>query len=174
MEFIVGFSRSRSPWKLGSTAIQLAEKRDYGHAYVKFFGPLTKKPLIAQASHGSVNMMALPVFLENNIVVKEYSISCSDEEFLDIMNFICDHLGLPYSQTEIILIAIKKIIRLQLKTYNTDKYFICSKFADMICGFVGVQSKVELDYITPSDLDTTLAEAMAAGNERIKLLPISA
>lgn len=170
MKIIIGFSRSRSPWKLGSTAIQLAEKRNFGHAYVKISCPITNKPLIAQASHGSVNMMALPIFLQNNIVVKEYEIECTDIEFQDLMNFICDNLGVPYSQWQIIEIAIKKVIHFEIKSYNKDKYFICSEFAARACQIIRINvPDTNLDYFTPSNLEFVLGMAVYNKNERIKL-----
>jgi hypothetical protein len=171
MKIIIGFSRSKSPWKLGSKAIQISEKRNFGHAYIKIKCPITDKPLIAQASHGSVNMMALPIFLENNIVVKEYEIECSDIEFQDLMNFICDNLGIPYSQTQIIEIAVKKVLHFEIKSYNKDKYFICSEFAARACQIIKVDMpSTNLDYFTPSNLEVVLAEAVANKNERIKLM----
>jgi hypothetical protein len=157
VKIIIGFSRSKSPWKLGSKAIQLSEKRNFGHAYIRIKCPITDKPLIAQASHGSVNMMALPIFLQNNIIVKEYEIECDVDGFKNLMGFVCDNLGAPYSQMQIIAIAIKKILHFEINTYNKDKYFICSEFAARACSILGIQVPTNLDYFTPSDLDTLLS-----------------
>jgi hypothetical protein len=171
MKIIIGFSRSKSPWKLGSKAIQISEKRNFGHAYLKVICPLTDRPLIAQASHGSVNMMALPVFLENNIVVKEYEIECTPEEFKNLMDFVCDKLGVPYSQWQILEIAIKKLIHFEIKSYNKDKYFICSEFAARACQIIKVDMPdTNLDYFTPSNLEFVLSMAVFNKNQRIKLL----
>jgi hypothetical protein len=171
MKIVIGFSRSRSFWKLGSKAIQISEKRNFGHAYIKIHCPITDKPLIAQASHGSVNMMALPIFLQNNIVVKEYEIDCTSEEFKDLMGFVCDNLGVPYSQMQIIEIAIKKVLHLEIKSYNKDKYFICSEFAARACQIIKIEMpNTNLDYFTPSNLEVVLAEAVTSKNQRIKLL----
>ena len=170
MKIIIGFSRSKSPWKLGSKAIQISEKRNFGHAYIKLQCPISDKPLIAQASHGSVNMMALPIFLDNNIIVKEYEIECGIAEFKDLMTFICDNLGVPYSQMQILEIAIKKVLHFEIKSYNKDKYFICSEFAARACQIIKVDiPDTNLDYFTPSNLEFILSIAVFNKNERVSL-----
>jgi hypothetical protein len=158
MKIIVGFSRAKSIFKFGSTAIQLAEKRNFGHAYIRYFSEEKQSEIVAQASHGFVNEMNFDIFKDTNIVVKEYILECTPEQFAMVMKFIGSKLGTLYSQMQIILIAIKKVLRFQINKYNQDKYFICSEFAAIICRILGIQVPKELDYFTPSDLDTLLHE----------------
>jgi hypothetical protein len=159
MKIIVGFSRAKSIFKFGSTAIQLAEKRNFGHAYIRYFSEEKQSEIVAQASHGFVNEMNFDIFKDTNIVVKEYEIVCTPEQFKLVMKFIGSKLGVLYSQMQIILIAIKKVLRFEVKEYNRDKYFICSEFAAIICSILGMDVPTELDYFTPSDLDTLLHNA---------------
>lgn len=156
MQIIVGFSRAKSAFKFGSTAIQLAEKRKFGHAYIRYHSEEKQTDIVAQASHGFVNEMNFDIFKDTNIVVKEYKLECSQATFDVIMKFIGSKLGTKYSQMQIILIAIKKVLRFEVKQYNQDKYFICSEFAAIICHILGMDVPKELDYFTPSDLDTLL------------------
>jgi hypothetical protein len=158
VKIIVGFSRAKSIFKFGSTAIQLAEKRNFGHAYIRYYSEEKQTEIVAQASHGFVNEMNFDIFKDTNIVVKEYKLECSRDTFDVIMKFIGSKLGTKYSQMQIILIAIKKVLRFEVKQYNQDKYFICSEFAAIICHTLGVDVPTELDYFTPSDLDTLLHE----------------
>ena len=156
MQIIVGFSRAKSNLKLGSTAIQLAEKRNFGHAYIRYYSDEKQCDIVAQASHGFVNEMSFDIFKETNIVVKEYTLECNEEHFKKVLKFIGFKLGTKYSQMQIILIAIKKVLRFEVKQYNKDKYFICSEFAAVICNILDIEVPEELDYFTPSDLDTLL------------------
>jgi hypothetical protein len=156
MKIVVGFSRAKSIFKFGSTAIQLAEKRNYGHAYVSFNCPVSDESLIAQASHGAVNMMNRAIFSADNIIVKEYELEIQDEDFKKVMTFVCKNLGKPYATSQIILIAIKKVLRFEVPRYNKDKYYICSEFAAKVCEILNIEVPLELDYFTPSDLDTLL------------------
>lgn len=154
----VGFSRSKSPWKVGSQAIQISEKRNFSHAYIRYECLLTQVQIVAQASHGFVNEMNYDIFQEHNIVCEEYVLECSDEHFIDVIKFIRKNLGVDYSKMQIFFLAIKKLLRFEVKEYNKDKEFICSEFAARICQIAGVTVPSYLDYFTPSDLNTLIKD----------------
>lgn len=155
----VGFSKSKSIFKIGSTAIQLAEKREYSHAYIVYFSEEKQCEMVAQASHGYVNEISYDNFKKSNIVVKEYCVAVTPSQFKAVMFFIGSKLGSIYSKMQIFLIAVKKILLFEIKQYNRDKYFICSEFAALVCRILGVQVPEELDYCTPSDLDSLMQKA---------------
>jgi hypothetical protein len=152
----VGFSKSKSIFKIGSTAIQIAEKRDYSHAYITYFSEEKQCHMVAQASHGFVNEVPLEHFIQSNIVIKEYELAITDAQFKLALTFIGSKLGSIYSKMQIFLIAIKKLLKFEIKKYNADKYFICSEFAAIVCRILGIKVPDNLDYVTPSDLDTIL------------------
>lgn len=154
--FFVGFSRAKSPWKIGSSIIREVEKRDFSHAYIKYIDPLTGITMVAQASHGSVNIVNYDIFLQQNIVVEEYEITCTLEQYKEILIFICKNAGKPYSTFQLVLIGIKKIFGIELNIRNKDAKYICSEWAATICKIAGVPVPEELDYQTPSDLNTLL------------------
>lgn len=156
---IVGFSRAKSAWKIGSIAIQKADCRNYSHCYIRYNCKITKVELIAQASHGFVNLVSESIFLEQNIIVKEYSVDCTDSQYLEILTFIANNLGKPYSKLQLILIGIKKIFHVEIKHYDRGASYICSEFASRLCSFAGIPVPTELDYVDPSDLDTILSNA---------------
>jgi len=64
---IIGFSRSRSPWKIGSRLIQISEKRPFSHAYFRYTCPISGKQIVNQASHGYINEVEYEIFKEDNI-----------------------------------------------------------------------------------------------------------
>lgn len=152
----IGFSKSKSIFKIGSTAIQLVEKREYSHAYIVYYSEEKQCHMVAQASHGYVNEVSLEQFEKSNIVIKQYELAITDFQFKQAMAFIGSKMGSLYSKMQIFLIAIKKLIKLEIKQYNADKYFICSEFAAIVCRILGVKVPNNLDYVTPSDLDTIL------------------
>jgi len=155
----IGFSRPKSFWKIGSIAIRLAEKRDYSHVYVCYFSEEKDCLVVAQASHGYVNEEPLESFKKANTIVKEYPLAVTDSQFKLVLSFIGSKLGTLYSKMQIILIAIKKLIKFEIRQYNKDKYFICSEFAAIVCKILGIKVPAILDYVTPSDLDTILSSA---------------
>lgn len=153
---IVGFSKAKSSWKIGSTVIQKVDCRDYSHCYIRYVSDTTKVELIAQASHGFVNLVNKSIFLEQNIIVKEYAIDCAEHQTLEVRTFIDSNLGKPYSKLQLALIGIKKLLHIQIKYYDRDASYICSEFASRVCQILNINIPEELDYITPSDLDNIL------------------
>lgn len=156
MNIIIGFSKSLSPWKIGSKAIQEGEKRNYSHVYIRYSDPTTNVNLICQASHGLVNEMATDIFLTHNVIVKEYNIKLNFTEFVEILTFLRKNLGKPYSKLQLVFIGIKKLLHFEVRVSNNDSSFICSELAGRVCQILGIEIKDKLDYVTPSDIDFLL------------------
>ena len=156
MKIIIGFSRARAWYKIGSKAIQLSENRNFSHCIIEFIEH--DQNVVAQASHGMVNLVNKEIFLQDNIIAKEYTLNVTNEQYQEFIKFIYENLGKPYSTMQLLLLAIKKLAKFEIKSYNKDKYYICSEFAARICKSMGLSMPEELDYVTPSDLDKLLSE----------------
>lgn len=157
MDIIVGFSRARSKFKVASSINQLVENRPYSHVYLKFV--LFNVIMVAQASHGYVNFISFMKFDSENETIYTYRLSCENDCFSKVLlPKIFNLLGSKYSYTQLLLIAIKKLFKLEMHWYNKSKYFISSEFAAIICKSLGVNVNSELDYITPSDLEQILKD----------------
>lgn len=152
----VGFSRSKSPWKIGSKIIASVESRNFSHAYIKYDCLLTNLPIISQASHGVVNEMSYELFQHHNIVVIEYVIDCQEDDYIEMLKFIRNNLGIPYSMMQIFFIGLKKLFRIQTSFNNKDEAFICSEWAARICKILKIDVPENLDTFTPSDLNELL------------------
>lgn len=153
MIFSIGFSRSKSPWKIGSFVIRETEKREFSHSYIKYIDPLTNIVLISQASRGQVNITNYDIFLKDNIVVVEYEYEANEEQTKLIMEDIYSHIGKPYSMTQLVLIAIKKILHIEINLRNKEDEFICSEWCAKIAKRLNISIPEELDYLTPSNLE---------------------
>jgi hypothetical protein len=158
MQIIVGFSKSKSIWKVGSQVIRSVEKVNFSHAYIRYECPITSVMLVAQASHGLVNQCNFDIFKLDNIIVEEYEIQCNMTQFVDMLKFTNLNLGKPYSTTQIILIGIKKLFHIEIETNNQDTKYICSEWAYRICEMFGILYVGNLDYMTPSDLNKLVRE----------------
>lgn len=157
-KLIIGFSKAKSPWKLGSTVIRKVDCRNYSHCYIRYVDEVTKVELIAQASHGFVNLVSKAIFLEQNIIVKEYAIECTEVQHIDILTFIHSNLGKPYSKLQLILIGIKKLLHIELNIHDRDSSFVCSEFAARVCSIAGIKVADDLDYFGPSDLEVIVQD----------------
>jgi hypothetical protein len=167
--FIVGYSRAKSPWKIGSTVIQEVEKRNFGHVYIRYTCLLTGIEVVAQASHGYVNEMNYDIFQEQNVVVREYEVICSDEDFINMLKFIRTNLGRDYDQLAILIIGLKKIFGIKIQANNRDKHFICSEFGARVCQIVKLPLDVlNLDYFTPSQSELFMSNLTITHSDIVK------
>lgn len=156
MKIIVGFSRAKSCFALGSKVIQLVEKRPYSHVFVRYIHPITNIALVTQASHGMVNMMNFDLFQEHNVVVKDYHFDVPPEKYKKFLEFLHKNIGKPYSKWQLVLIGIKKIFGVELHMYNKDKEFICSEWGARILEVLDIVNTCDEDYLTPSNLDSLI------------------
>lgn len=169
-KFTVGFSRSKSCFKLGSTVIRAVEKRPYSHVYICYSCPFSNEQIVSQASHGFVNETEFNIFKQQNEVIKEYEITCDKNQFKNVINFSRKHLGVKYSQLQILWIGIKKILHIQVGDKNNDLEFICSEWGVRICEIAELEKAPEnIDTFTPSDMDKLLTH-LDEVNNRVNLI----
>lgn len=173
MSFIIGFSRAKSPWKLGSKVIQIVEKRPFSHTYIQYQCPVSHYQMITQASHGFINEMNLDEFKIDNLIVKQYRLNCSKDEFLNIFNFNRKNLGKKYSRIQLFVIGFMKLIRSKKPIYvdGNDKD-ICSEWVAKLARFTGYLTGVPdiLDTFTPSDLENLLSELAVKFPSKIEVI----
>jgi len=153
---IVGFSRAKSPWAIGSKIIQETEKRDFSHCYIKYEDALTGFIMVSQASLGMVHECTVDRFLDANISVEEYKIECTDEQFLEFYRFNKLNQGVKYSFIQLIGLAFVKLFHVSQWFKNGDSEFICSEWAARILMILGRPMPDNLDQFTPSDLQKQL------------------
>lgn len=168
---IVGFSRAKSAWAVGSKAIQAVEKRNFSHVYIKYQCSLTGQLIVAQASKGFIHEMTWDNFLEHNICVKEYSVDCSDFSYKLALTFVRENLGVPYSYTQLFWIGLKKLFKVKITYNNRDNAYICSEFAARVCGMlgVGVGSIENLDTFTPSDMNELMLKFLKEHPQAVRI-----
>ena len=153
MKISVGFSRNKAWYKVGSTAIELVEKRPYSHAFIRHTDPFTSRDMIAQAAHGMVNEMSFVRFCEDNTVVKQYDFDITPDQYKTLIEAIEDNLGVPYGYMELIWIAIKKLFHVEVNIHDHDDTYICSEFVGRLLEILNIIKPADLDFLTPSDLD---------------------
>lgn len=151
-KIIIGFSRAKSPWAIGSTLIQVSEKRNFSHAFIKYEDPITGLIMVSQASHGMVHDCYIDEFLKANIIVEEYEIDCTDDQWLDFYTFNRKNQGVKYSTTQLFGLAVVKLFHIKLWFSNGDKEFICSEWAGRVCSILNKPMPNSLDDMTPSHL----------------------
>lgn len=166
MDILIGFSRAKSPFAIGSKIIAASEARNYSHAFILYADAVSNKQVIFQASHGYVNIVSLVNFLEYNIISHTYKLSVGREKFKQFCIFRDENVGNKYSRKQIIWLFFAKL--LQIKRWpsviyncikNGPSEEICSELAERVLALLENPPVIEqLDQFTPSDLDSLLQE----------------
>jgi hypothetical protein len=143
----IGFSRSRSRYKIFSKIIQLVEKRQFSHSYIII------NDMVYQASHGMVHSVTYDNFLKNNIEIKKYKLEISEDKFNLINNYIKNTLGTTYGFDQIFGILIQKIFRkAEPVIVNNSDRMVCSEFCARVLNVFDPGLEIEYDAVTPSNL----------------------
>lgn len=146
---IIGFSKPKSKFAFIGHLIRLYTGADYSHCYIKF--PASQ--LISQASKGTVNFTHEAVFLQSNVIVKEFHIPVTTTQFEQVARYAIRTAGKSYSYLQIMGIMIADLLRLDRNPLDMEKEtFICSEYLGQILRLLGIQLDKHLSLLTPKDL----------------------
>jgi hypothetical protein len=154
---IVGFSCPKK-WKPFAWAIMKTLNTSYDHVYMKFHSATYSRDIIYQASSVMVNFMGPDVFDSNNNIVKEFSLSISDDNYIKLMQFCIDNAGKPYSIKEILGIFLVIIAKRLGKTISNPfkegtSQFVCSTLGSYIIeDFANIALPEDYETMSPKDL----------------------
>lgn len=156
----IGFSKPKSRFAVFATLIKWVESRPYDHAYVRFPEPMDGEYMIFQASKEMVNLYSADIFASINDSIKEYTITCTDEQYVELWNYIKKSVGLPYSLKEDFGILLMKIFKLKKNPYGTGgSAQFCSELAARVCKILAINIPNDPDTIDPTLLDSILSKA---------------
>jgi hypothetical protein len=147
MKVVFGFSRPKKELPL-SVLIRAVEKRPFSHVYVRFQEP-SGVEMVFQASGLEVNLITYDHFKQFEQVIEEYELDGTGCD-LAIWEFVLGHLGVKYSVMQLVYIAIRKLTGFKTG-HNGASEVVCSELAARLCDYMGVESSMDPDYVTPSD-----------------------
>lgn len=162
-QITVGFSRPKS-WKPFAWLIMTAYGTPYDHVYIKFHSDSCQRDIIYQASKMMVNFVGTTVFESENIVVKEFKLQISDENYLALMQFAIDNAGKPYSMKEVLGLAWVRINawvgrKIENPLKSGDSMWVCSIIADYIIqNFSEKKSSIDYEDMSPKDVYDLLSQ----------------
>lgn len=107
---VVGFSKAKSKWEVGSTLIAWWMGEDFSHTYFKFKEDMFQDWTVNQSTGHGINYMAETSFLQNNVSVKEFSLNISDELYLEILTTCHVNAGVSYGYLQNIGILIVDLL----------------------------------------------------------------
>jgi len=158
----VGFSRP-STWKPFAWMIMAAYRTNYDHVYIKLHTDSYQRDIIYQASSVMVNFMSPVIFQAKNVIVEEYPIQISDENYVKLMQFCIDNAGKPYSLLEVLGFACMVIAgwfgkKISNPFQESTSQFVCSVLGDYILSnFTDEAVPQDFESVDPKTLRDVLA-----------------
>lgn len=156
MDIKVGFSKPNK-WKPFSWLIMIGYNIPFDHVYISWNSKKLDRDIVYQASSTMVNFMG-SVFFKNNIVVDEFQIKLSDENYKKMVQFAIDTAGEPYGIKECFGLAYVRICELlgfKVKNpFNADgTTYVCSELVGYILQeYANLKIDNDLADITPLEV----------------------
>ena len=148
MKLIVGASRSE---KIGSKAIQMVMGVDYSHVYARWWLKSQEREIVYQASHGMVHYTSLEHFTRDNIIVREFVLDLTDEQFKKFSRKCIDLAGEKYSILTLFHIWLNDASGGKLQ-FGDQTGYICSELMCELLMDLGVEFDKPKWMVKPSDI----------------------
>lgn len=152
MKLIIGASRSE---KIGSEIIQLGTGQNYSHVYARWWLKSQEREIVYQASHGIVHFCSLEHFTRDNIIVKEFALELTDEQFKKFSRKCIDLAGEKYSYIELLQIWLHDASGHNIQ-FADKRGYICSELMCELLTDLGIVFDKPKWMIKPSDIVTAL------------------
>lgn len=153
-KIIIGASKSN---KIGSKLIQWWINADYSHVYTRWYLSDQSREIVYQASHGMVHFIPFIKFTHKNVIVKEFEITLTCEQFKKFSAKCIDLAGECYSKLELLQILLCDITNGKIHTQD-QKGYICSELMAELLEDLGYKFNKPKYLITPKDIVEKLEE----------------
>lgn len=148
MKLTIGASKNNL---IGSKLIQWWLGAPYSHVYTKWHLNSQNRDIVYQASHGMVHFISYENFKEQNIVVEEYEIELTDEQFKKFSSKCIDLAGQKYSKLELAQILLCDISNGNIQ-FKDQPGYICSELMCELLQDLGYEFDKPKYMITPKDI----------------------
>lgn len=152
MKIIIGASRAN---KIGSEILQIHMSTDYSHVYARWWLESQQREIVYQASHGMVHFCSLARFTKDNIIVREFVLDITDEQFKKFSSKCIDLAGEKYSQLELLQIWLSDVSGGVLQFSDRDGY-VCSGLMCELMEDLGIKFDKPKHLVKPKDIITAL------------------
>jgi hypothetical protein len=148
MKIIIGASRAE---KIGSKLLQFHMGTDYSHVYARWWLTSQEREIVYQASHGMVHFCSLEHFTRDNIIVKEFTLNITEEQFKKFSRRCVDLAGEKYSQLELLQIWLSDLTGGKWNSEDQNGY-ICSELMCELLESIGIAFNKPKYLVKPRDI----------------------
>ena len=149
----IGFSKPNT-FKIGAELEKLWTNSPYSHVYVRYHDD-QNRDVVFQASHGSVHPQLYVNFLSDNIMIDEFSMDFTDQEYQNMRDFYYNKMGELYAYNDLAVIFLYDcLIRLGIKfnDLSVPGYICSSLVAAMMKEVKGVKFDKPENLMRPDDV----------------------
>ena len=157
MRLIIGASRKTL---LGSELIQWWIGTNYSHVYARWHLNAQNTDIVYQASHGMVHFCSLDRFTRENVVVKEFTLELTDEQFKKFSKKCIELAGEKYSFLELFQVIISDMSCGKIQ-FGDQAGYICSELMCELLEELGIKFDKPKYLVRPDDIVKALEEMQA-------------
>lgn len=154
---VVGFSKAKHWYKLGSKLICLVDNAPFSHTYIRFYAQKYDTWLIYEAKGAGVNFCSIDNFNDHATVVEEYLINITEEAKNKTVGYAIKNCGNPYGVIQLVGMAwVMLLKRLGCKSPKNPftKGTVCSELVGHILrDCLGEDVPQDLDIASPKDIN---------------------
>jgi uncharacterized protein YycO len=154
MKLIIGFSKAKSPYKIGSWLIRKYLGTEYSHVYMNFHSCKFDRDIVYEAVGSGVRFVGIKEWKKHATVVVQYDIEISDTSYIKLMQFCIDNSGRDYGFLQNIGIVFARLFKLTKNPFKSGVN--CSELLADILELEGYKWGIPKDLITPKDIENSL------------------
>jgi hypothetical protein len=151
----IGFSKPKNRLlPIGSWLIRLYQKTEYSHVYLEFYSESTNRGLIYEAVGSGIRFIGTKQWELHAQEVKSFTISITNCNYVELMQFCIDNSGNEYGFLQNIGIFIADLFNLSKNPVS--KGMNCSEVLGKILKLEGYLFDKEDNLLTPKDIELAL------------------
>lgn len=159
---IIGFSKSKHSWAIGSDLIRWFMNKDFSHTYFKFKEDLYEDYTICHATGKGIIYMSEQTFSLSNKTVAEFELTISENLFDELLQDCHKYAGANYGYFQnlgIFLVRCLNKIGIKLNKNPIDDGINCSEWLYYLLREVdGEWTKTDPNLIAPDEVYNYLME----------------
>lgn len=161
---IIGFSKPKSNWAIGSFLIRLFEKCDFSHAFIRWHSESLDRDLIYQASHGMVHFISGSKFDDSVTTVTQYTFDLTPIQSKNIVQKCIDLAGTKYGTLQLFGMAFERITGIRNPFRDGSRTYVCSELVGEVLKQIH-SIDLDLEYIGPKELKDLVSKIATAISE---------
>lgn len=153
-QIVIGFSKSKKHFAIGSWLIRLFMGTPYSHVYLKFYSKSLDRTLVYEAVGSGVRFVGSKIWEEHAIEVKSCTVNISKESQIKLLQWCVDNAGVDYGYWQNLGVVISRILSLKKNPFTHG--LNCSETLADLLDKEGYKISKDVNLITPLDIDIIL------------------